>query len=69
LKHAIGISAKPGATVITRMKATFKYQVVEEMEVAGTAVNEGIVWDKAIQLNSSKQVWQLIQFLSPDGKV
>ncbi len=56
-------------TVITRMKSTFKYHVVEEMVVAPTAVNEGVVWDKKIQLNSSKQVWRLIQFVSPDGKV
>lgn len=61
--------AKQGATVITRMKATFKYQVLEETAVANTAVNEGVIWDKTIQLNSSKQVWRLIQFLSPDGKV
>ena len=61
--------AKYGATVITRMKSTFKYQVVEEMAVAGTAVNEGVIWDKKIQLNSSKKVWRLIQFVSPDGKV
>ena len=61
--------AKHGATVITRMKTTFKYEVIEETTVTTTVVNEGIVWDKIIQLNSSKQVWRLIQFLSPDGKV
>ena len=57
------------ATVITRMKTTFKYQVLEETAVFATGVNEGIVWDRTIQLNSSKQRWRLIQFLSPDGKV
>ena len=56
-------------TVITRMKSTFKYHILEEMAVAPTAVNEGVVGDKKIQLNSSKQVWRLIQFVSPDGKV
>ncbi len=56
------------ATVITRMKSTFKYHILEEIAVAPTAVNEGVIWDKKIQLNSSKQVWRLIQFVSPDGK-
>ncbi len=57
------------ATVITRMKSTFKYHILEEIAVAPTAVNEGVIWDKKIQLNSSKQIWRLIQFISPDGKV
>ena len=60
---------KQGATVITRMKTTFKYVILEQTAVANTVINEGVVWDKIIQLNSSKQVWRLIQFLSPDGKV
>ena len=57
------------ATVITRMKSTFKYHIPEEIAVAPTAVNEGVIWDKKIQLNSSKQIWRLIQFVSPDGKL
>jgi hypothetical protein len=57
------------ATVITRMKSTFKYHVLEEMILACTPINEGVVWDKTIQLKSSKQVWRLIQFVSPDGKI
>ncbi len=61
--------AKYRATVITRMQATFKYHMLEEMAVAPAAVNEGVIWDKKIQLNSSKQVWSLIQFVSPDGKI
>ena len=61
--------ARHDATVITRMKSTFNYQVIEEMSVAAGAVNEGVVWDRKIQLNSSKQVWRLIQFISPDGKI
>ena len=43
--------------------------MLEEIAVAPTAVNEGVIWDKKIQLNSSKQVWRLIQFVSPDGKI
>ncbi len=57
------------ATIITRMKSTFKYHILEEITVAPTTVNEGVIWDKKIQLNSSKQVWRLIQFVSPDGKI
>jgi hypothetical protein len=60
---------KYGATVMTRMKSTFNYHILEELAVAPSAVNEGVVWDKTIQLNSSKQIWRLIQFVSPDGKV
>ncbi len=56
-------------TVITRMKSTFKYHILEEIALAPTAVNEGVIWDKKIQLNSSKQVWRLIQFVSPGGKI
>ncbi|SHE20168.1 hypothetical protein BPUTEOMOX_1793 [methanotrophic endosymbiont of Bathymodiolus puteoserpentis (Logatchev)] len=60
---------KYDVTVITRMKSTFKYQILEESHVEQSAVNENIVSDRKIQLNSSKQVWRLIQFVSPDGKV
>ncbi len=56
-------------TLITRMKSSFKYQIIEEMAVAHTAVNEAVVSDKKIQLNSSKQIWRLIKFVSPDGKI
>ena len=34
---------KYGATVITRMKTTFKYEILEETAVATTTINEGIV--------------------------
>ena len=55
------------ATVITRMKSTFKYQVLEDLNVAADFVNEGVVSDQLIQLNSSKEVWRLIRFIAPDG--
>lgn len=57
------------ATVITRMKSVLKYEVLNETALAATPINEGVIWDKTIQLNSSKQNWRLIQFLAPDGKV
>lgn len=56
------------ATVITRMKTTFKYQVVEQLNIAAGPVNEGVVSDQLIQLKSSKEVWRLIRFIAPDGK-
>ncbi|WP_428357061.1 transposase [Methyloprofundus sp.] len=59
---------KYSATVITRMKTVFKYQVLDDIIVISDPVNEGVLWDKRIQLNSSKQEWRLIQFISPDGK-
>jgi hypothetical protein len=55
------------ATVITRMKSTFKYQVLEELNLAADFVNEGVVSDQLIQLNSSKEEWRLIRFIAPDG--
>jgi hypothetical protein len=57
------------ATVITRMKSVFKYDVLKETALAATPINEDVIWDKTIQLNSSKQSWRLIQFLAPDGKI
>jgi hypothetical protein len=55
------------ATVITRMKSTFKYQVLEPLNRAADPVNEGVVSDLLIQLRSSKDVWRLIKFMAPDG--
>ena len=56
------------ATVITRMKTTFKYQVLQELAVAVSPVNDGVTSDTLIQLKSSKEEWRLIEFTSPDGK-
>ena len=56
------------ATVITRMKTTFKYQVLESLNIAANPVNDGVVSDQLIQLKSSKDVWRLIRFIAPDGK-
>lgn len=55
------------ATVITRMKSTFKYQALEQLYIAADPVNEGVVSDLLIQLKSSKDVWRLIRFIAPDG--
>jgi len=60
--------ASVNATVITRMKSGFTYQVLKELDIAAGPVNEGIVSDKLIQLKSSKEKWRLISFIAPDGK-
>lgn len=56
------------ATVITRLKSSFSYEVVEKLPVQECKVNEGVIKDEIIQLKSSKEVWRLITFKSPDGK-
>ena len=56
------------ATVITRMKSTFKYYVLEVLDIAAGFVNEGVVSDQLIQLRSSKDVWRLIRFIAPNGE-
>ena len=56
------------ATVITRMKTSFKYEVLEELIRVAGPVNEGVVSDQLIQLRSSTEKWRLIKFISPDGK-
>lgn len=56
-----------GATVITRLKSSFSYKVLDRLAVEEGAVNEGVIKDEHIQLRSSKQVWRLVTFLSPEG--
>ncbi len=55
------------ATVITRLKSSFSYEVLESVTVENTAQNEGVLKDEHIQLKSSKQRWRLVTFLSPQG--
>jgi len=56
-----------GSTVITRMKSMLKYIVEHERPIKPGQSNEGIVYDRQIQLNCSKQPWRLIGFQHPDG--
>lgn len=56
-------------TVITRLKSIFKYEVIEELSVVDTLGNEGVIRDRLIQLKCSKEMWRLIEFKAPDGKV
>ena len=55
------------ATVITRLKSTFVYKVLETLPVEKTENNTGVIKDEYIQLKSSKQVWRLVTFISPEG--
>ena len=55
------------ATVITRLKSTFVYEILETRPVQECAVNKGVIKDECIQLKSSKQVWRLVSFKSPEG--
>ena len=66
--RTVGLQTPFNATVITRMKTTFKYQVLAELNRAADPVNEGVVSDQLIQLRSSNEVWRLIRFIAPSGE-
>lgn len=55
------------ATVITRMKSTLSFSVVEERQLSTHISNEKVLSDQKIQLKSSNQPWRLIKWLSPSG--
>lgn len=55
------------SSVITRMKSTLNYSVLEGREVSSHISNESVLSDQKISLNSSKQSWRLIKWVSPDG--
>jgi hypothetical protein len=55
------------STVITRMKSVLKYSLVKENDVAKNASNEGVLYDRAVTLQSSQGAWRLIGFRSPEG--
>ena len=59
--------AKLKATVITRMKSTLNYSVLALRKVSTHVSNEKVLSDDTIQLDSSKQPWRLIQWVSPEG--
>jgi len=56
-----------GSTVITRMKSRLNYTVDHERPIKSGQCNEGVVYDRQIQLQCSKQPWRLIGFEHPDG--
>ena len=58
---------KFASTVITRMKSSLKYTTEQERAIKTGQCNEGIVYDRQIELNCSKQPWRLVGFEHPDG--
>jgi hypothetical protein len=58
-----------GATVISRMKENFKYEVLKTRKISDTMENEGILGDFEIAPKSSKQTWRLIRFEAPCGTI
>jgi len=55
------------STIITRMKSLLNYTIDHERPIESGQDNEGIVDDRQIRLNCSKQPWRLIGFEHPDG--
>lgn len=57
-----------GQTMITRMKSSLCYSVIQQQEIdADNPANRGIISDRLIQLDSAKQTWRLIHFVSRRG--
>jgi hypothetical protein len=55
------------STVITRMKSVLNYSFVKENDVVMNSSNEGVLYDRAVTLQSSQGAWRLIGFRSPEG--
>ncbi len=53
------------ATVISRMKTNFKYEVLKTRKISDTMENEGVLGDFEIAPKRSKQTWRLIRFKAP----
>jgi len=52
------------STVITRMKSTLKYTVIQDNEIAAdSADNDGVLFDRQIRLQSAKGVMALDRVL------
>jgi len=60
---------KVKATVISRMKSTYKYDIVQTKVVSTTIENEGVLEDMVINPKSAKQAWRLIRFKAPNNEV
>lgn len=59
---------KHQARVISRMKSSYCYEVIENREVTASAENAGVQEDVVIRPRSSKQRWRMIRFKSPKGE-
>jgi hypothetical protein len=56
-----------GSTVITRMKSTLKYSVMNENPIVLNTSHQGVLYDRTVKLQSSQGTWRLIGFHSPEG--
>jgi len=56
-------------TMITRMKKSLRIDFTEDLLVADTQVNEGVVKDLRITLGSSREFWRLITFRTRRGRL
>jgi Transposase DDE domain len=56
-------------TMITRMKKSLRIDFTEDLLVADTQANEGVVKDLRITLGSSREFWRLITFRTRRGRV
>lgn len=59
---------KVKATVISRMKSNYKYEITRTNKIKESAENEGVIDDLEINLVSSNQTWRLVRFSAPCGK-
>jgi hypothetical protein len=58
-----------GQTLITRMKSNLKFTVQKSRAIDDeNAVNQGVIRDQQIQLDSAEQPWRLIHFVSRRGQ-
>jgi len=58
-----------GQTIITRMKSNLQYTVKQQRVIdQDNSVNQGIIADQLIQLDSAEQPWRLIHLVSRRGR-
>lgn len=56
------------STMITRMKSNLKFELTEQRVVVKNEMNQGVISDHIIALESSTQLWRRIDFIAPDGE-
>lgn len=63
-----GLKDQLNATMITRMKNNLLYDVELNLKVDDSDINEGVITDRKITLNSATKPWRLIHYRSVNGK-
>ena len=54
-----------GTTMISRMKSNLIINSREKLEFSNSECNQGVSKDEKVMLNSSKQSWRLITYITP----